>query len=94
MQLEGCCLHLKLWGLLCCARSIVEPSPCLAFLAEPFELCLLSGGPLMTKFVSIFRELGSFNELLGTQVELILVEKLQHTWLKVGDPANCNLMER
>eukprot|EP00891_Asterochloris_glomerata_P008374 jgi/Astpho2/8374/e_gw1.00122.15.1_t len=40
------------------------------------------GGSLMTKFVSIFRELGSFNELLGTQVELILVEKLQHTWLK------------
>ena len=40
----------------------------------------------MTKFVSIFRELGSFNELLGTQVELILVEKLQHTWLKVGGP--------
>ena len=39
----------------------------------------------MAKFVSIFRELGSFNELLGTQVELILVEKLQHTWLKVGD---------
>ena len=40
----------------------------------------------MTKFVSIFRELGSFNELLGTQVELILVEKLQHTWLKVRAP--------
>ena len=48
----------------------------------------------MTKFVSIFRELGSFNELLGTQVELILVEKLQHTWLKVGSQANCSLLER
>lgn len=48
----------------------------------------------MTKFVSIFRELGSFNELLGTQVELILVEKLQHTWLKVGTQANCSLIER
>lgn len=37
----------------------------------------------MSKFVGVFRELASFNELLHTQVELILVERLQRNWLKV-----------
>ena len=38
----------------------------------------------MSKFVGVFRELASFNELLHTQVELILVERLHRNWLKVG----------
>lgn len=38
---------------------------------------------MMTKFVGVFRELASFNELLNTQVELILVERLHRNWLKV-----------
>ena len=38
---------------------------------------------MLTKFVGVFRELASFNELLHTQVELILVERLHRTWLKV-----------
>lgn len=38
----------------------------------------------MTKFVGVFRELASFNELLHTQVELILVERLHRNWLKVS----------
>ena len=38
---------------------------------------------MMSKFVGVFRELASFNELLHTQVELILVERLQRNWLKV-----------
>ena len=37
----------------------------------------------MSKFVGVFRELASFNELLHTQVELILVERLHRNWLKV-----------
>ena len=35
--------------------------------------CVHAGGPLLSKFVSSFRELASFHELLRTQVELILV---------------------
>lgn len=42
------------------------------------------GGGTMSKFVSVFRELASFSELLHTQVELILVERLQRNWLKVS----------
>lgn len=39
---------------------------------------------MMSKFVGVFRELASFNELLHTQVELILVERLHRNWLKVS----------
>lgn len=42
-----------------------------------------AGGGMMSKFVGVFRELASFNELLHTQVELILVERLHRNWLKV-----------
>ena len=45
-----------------------------------------AGGPLISKFVTVFRELGSYSELLRTQIEVILCESLQHTWLKVGIP--------
>ena len=38
---------------------------------------------MLSKFVGVFRELASFDELLHTQVELILVERLQRNWLKV-----------
>ena len=37
----------------------------------------------MSKFVGVYRELASFTELLNTQVELMLVERLHHNWLKV-----------
>lgn len=37
----------------------------------------------MSKFVGTFRELASFSELINTQVELILVERLNRNWLKV-----------
>ena len=38
---------------------------------------------MMSKFVGVYRELASFTELLNTQVELMLVERLHHNWLKV-----------
>ncbi len=44
---------------------------------------------MMSKFVGVFRELASFNELLHTQVELILVERLQRNWLKVFTTICC-----
>lgn len=37
----------------------------------------------MSKFVPVFRELATFTEVLHTQIELILVERLHHNWLKV-----------
>lgn len=46
------------------------------------EESMMLGGAMLTKFVGVFRELASFNELLHTQVELILVERLHRTWLK------------
>lgn len=46
------------------------------------EESMMLGGGMMSKFVGVFRELASFNELLHTQVELILVERLQRNWLK------------
>ncbi|KAA6429276.1 MAG: hypothetical protein FRX49_00672 [Trebouxia sp. A1-2] len=46
------------------------------------EESMMLGGGRMSKFVGVFRELASFNELLHTQVELILVERLQRNWLK------------
>ena len=51
--------------------------------ADIMGICLDTGGGMMSKFVGVFRELASFNELLHTQVELILVERLQRNWLKV-----------
>ena len=44
----------------------------------------------MSKFVGVFRELASFNELLHTQVELILVERLHRNWLKVRRLFSCH----
>ena len=40
----------------------------------------------MSKFVPVFRELATFTEVLHTQIELILVERLHHNWLKVMLP--------
>ena len=39
---------------------------------------------MMSKFVGVFRELSTFTELLHTQIELILVERINHNWLKVN----------
>ena len=50
-------------------------------------LLAFSGGAMLTKFVGVFRELASFNELLHTQVELLLVERLHRTWRKVMSTA-------
>lgn len=41
---------------------------------------------MMSKFIGVFRELSTFTELLHTQIELILVERLHHNWLKVMLP--------
>lgn len=41
------------------------------------------GGGLMSRFIDVFRELGSFSEVLQTQLELLLCERLQQTWAKV-----------
>ena len=38
---------------------------------------------MMTRFIEPFRELGRAAELLKTQVNLILVERLQQNWTKV-----------
>ena len=38
---------------------------------------------MMTRFIEVFRELGRATELLKTQVNLILVERLQQNWTKV-----------
>lgn len=40
---------------------------------------MLLGGPLLLKFVSTFRELASFQDLLRTQLEVVLCERLNHT---------------
>ena len=40
----------------------------------------------MTRFIDVFRELGSFSEVLQTQLELLLCERLQSTWVKVPPP--------
>ena len=37
----------------------------------------------MSRFIDVFRELGSFSEVLQTQLELLLCERLQQTWAKV-----------
>ncbi|TYJ05497.1 hypothetical protein E1A91_A12G168100v1 [Gossypium mustelinum] len=36
------------------------------------------GGPIMSKFISAFRELASYKELLFSQVEHVLVDRLMH----------------
>ena len=41
-----------------------------------------AGGPMLARFVSTFRELGAFSELLRTNVEVTMVESLQQKWLK------------
>ncbi|XVE91792.1 hypothetical protein REPUB_Repub01dG0042200 [Reevesia pubescens] len=36
------------------------------------------GGPIMTKFINAFRELASYKELLRSQVEHVLIDRLMH----------------
>lgn len=55
----------------------------LAYSTHTLEHWLMLGGGMMSKFVGVFRELSTFTELLHTQIELILVERLHHNWLKV-----------
>eukprot|EP00887_Chlorella_sp_A99_P007156 scaffold2.g7156.t1 len=43
------------------------------------EESMLLGGPLLLKFVSTFRELASFQDLLRTQLEVVLCERLNHS---------------
>ena len=39
---------------------------------------------MVSRFVEVFRDLGSFSEVLQTQLELLLCERLTQTWVKVG----------
>ena len=41
----------------------------------------------MSRFVEVFRDLGSFSEVLQTQLELLLCERLTQTWVKVPSPS-------
>ncbi|KAL4436335.1 hypothetical protein ABPG77_009897 [Micractinium sp. CCAP 211/92] len=43
----------------------------------------LIGGPTLLKFVSTFRELASFQDLLRTQTEVLLCERLNHDFIKL-----------
>ncbi|KAL4420567.1 hypothetical protein ABPG75_010223 [Micractinium tetrahymenae] len=43
----------------------------------------LIGGPTLLKFVSTFRELASFQDLLRTQTEVVLCERLNHDFIKL-----------
>lgn len=43
----------------------------------------LIGGPTLLKFVSTFRELSSFQDLLRTQTDIVLNERLNHDFIKV-----------
>lgn len=36
------------------------------------------GGPIMSKFISAFHELATYKELLRTQVEHVLIDRLTH----------------
>ena len=38
---------------------------------------------MCSRFIEVFRDLGSFSEVLQTQLELLLCERLTQTWLKV-----------
>ncbi|KAL4855575.1 ADP-ribosylation factor GTPase-activating protein AGD3 [Chlorella vulgaris] len=43
----------------------------------------LIGGPTLLKFVSTFKELASFQDLLRTQTEVVLCERLNHDFIKL-----------
>lgn len=47
------------------------------------EEALSLGGGLVTRFLAAFKELASFNELLRTQVDVLLCEGLQDEWSKL-----------
>lgn len=51
--------------------------------------CCLAGGGMVSRFVEVFRDLGSFSEVLQTQLELLLCERLTQTWAKVGCRFHC-----
>ena len=38
---------------------------------------------MVLRFVEVFRDLSSFSEVLQTQLELLLCERLTSTWMKV-----------
>ena len=46
---------------------------------------------MMTRFIEVFRELGQATELLKTQVNLILVKRLQQNWTKVSSAQQARL---
>ncbi|KAK9935710.1 hypothetical protein M0R45_022798 [Rubus argutus] len=45
-------------------------------LDDPISVAI--GGPVLSKFISAFRELATYKELLRTQVEHVLVNRLMH----------------
>ncbi|PSC71679.1 ADP-ribosylation factor GTPase-activating AGD1 [Micractinium conductrix] len=54
-----------------------------AFCGEADEESSVIGGPTLLKFVSTFRELSSFQDLLRTQTEVVLCERLNHDFIKL-----------
>ncbi|KAK9788851.1 hypothetical protein WJX73_007548 [Symbiochloris irregularis] len=46
------------------------------------EDSLTLGGGMVMRFVEVFRDLASFSEVLQTQLELLLCERLTSTWVK------------
>ncbi|KAI7840581.1 hypothetical protein COHA_005734 [Chlorella ohadii] len=54
-----------------------------SFCGEADEESSVIGGPTLLKFVSTFRELASFQDLLRTQTEVVLCERLNHEFVKV-----------
>lgn len=47
------------------------------------------------RFVEVFRDLASFSEVLQTQLELLLCERLTQTWVKVPAlPAHMTSMKQ
>ena len=74
----------------CCLRCVSSAFCASAKVADsdPGNQCgydVLTGSGMMTRFIEVFRELGRATELLKTQVNLILVERLQQNWTKVSE---------
>ncbi|CDP11026.1 unnamed protein product [Coffea canephora] len=75
---NGCAKYMETLGEACNADVVFAESLEAFGGGQDDPVSVSIGGPIMSKFISAFRELATYKELLRTQVEHVLVDRLTH----------------
>lgn len=75
---KGCAKYMETLGEACNADVVFAESLEAFGGGQDDPVSVSIGGPIMSKFISAFHELATYKELLRTQVEHVLVDRLTH----------------